>query len=179
MHPLWREEAARPVPSFDQARPTSVVQAVPQGIRPRVPRSHEAHSSAAKEEAPPRASSVVSRFEAKQTLRRLRKRFSSFGDDVGPSAGLTQNHRGEHARTSEALQQTRCPRRDREVRARMRKLSCSTLTGETGRSSAWLERCVWDAEVAGSSPAAPTRTRRTVAVPFLHALLRPVRARKP
>jgi drug/metabolite transporter (DMT)-like permease len=27
---------------------------------------------------------------------------------------------------------------------------------DAGRSSAWLERCVWDAEVAGSNPAAPT-----------------------
>jgi drug/metabolite transporter, DME family len=30
------------------------------------------------------------------------------------------------------------------------------LSEKTGRSSAWLECCVWDAEVAGSNPAAPT-----------------------
>jgi drug/metabolite transporter (DMT)-like permease len=36
-------------------------------------------------------------------------------------------------------------------------LPCGTLLREkTGRSSAWSECCVWDAEVAGSNPAAPT-----------------------
>jgi drug/metabolite transporter (DMT)-like permease len=35
-------------------------------------------------------------------------------------------------------------------------LPCGTLFREkTGRSSVWLECCVWDAEVAGSNPAAP------------------------
>lgn len=42
----------------------------------------------------------------------------------------------------------------------MRELPCDTLGEETGRSSAWSERRVWDAEVAGSDPAAPTRTDR-------------------
>ncbi len=29
------------------------------------------------------------------------------------------------------------------------------LCGSTGRSSAWLERLVWDQEVGGSNPLAP------------------------
>jgi hypothetical protein len=36
-------------------------------------------------------------------------------------------------------------------------LSLATLRPlTTDRSSAWLERCVWDAEVAGSNPVGPT-----------------------
>ena len=34
---------------------------------------------------------------------------------------------------------------------------CNTPPLTTDRSSAWLERCVWDAEVAGSNPVGPTR----------------------
>src|ERR1041385_3166828 len=30
------------------------------------------------------------------------------------------------------------------------------MAGRSGRSSAWLERVVWDHEVAGSNPVAPT-----------------------
>ena len=108
----------------------------------------------------------------------LRKGLPSFRDDMGPFAGLTQNHRGERARSSEALQQTCCARRNRKVRARVRELPCGTLGAETGRSSAWSERRVWDAEVAGSDPAAPTRTDRLTVVRFRHARLRPVRARE-
>jgi hypothetical protein len=48
----------------------------------------------------------------------------------------------------------------------MRELPCGTLGAETGRSSAWSERRVWDAEVAGSDPAAPTRTDRLTTVPL-------------
>ena len=44
------------------------------------------------------------------------------------------------------------PRRDREVRARVRELSrCANVQARTGRSSAWLERRRWVARFAGSN----------------------------
>jgi hypothetical protein len=38
----------------------------------------------------------------------------------------------------------------------MRLLKCAVQDHAAGRSSAWLERSVRDAEVAGSNPVAPT-----------------------
>ena len=43
---------------------------------------------------------------------------------------------------------------------RRRASGCNTPPLTTDRSSAWLERCVWDAEVAGSNPVGPTTSNR-------------------
>ena len=75
-------------------------------------------------------------------------------DALGSSTRFAEARRGEF---NGAPQQPRAdPGRDREVQARVRELPRSTILQSTaGRGSAWLERRVWDAEVAGSNPAAP------------------------
>ena len=44
---------------------------------------------------------------------------------------------------------------------RARRRRAALESSGTGCSSAWLERCVWDAEVAGSNPATPIRPPRS------------------
>src|SRR2546426_6749037 len=46
---------------------------------------------------------------------------------------------------------------------------CATICDTSERSSAWLEHLVWDQDVAGSNPVAPTTFLfRTEAVPLIH-----------
>jgi len=76
-------------------------------------------------------------------------------DALGSPARLTEGRRRQLDGPSEQPRTDPCG--DREVSARVRELPRSTiLQSAAGRGSAWLERRVWDAEVAGSNPAAPT-----------------------
>ena len=52
--------------------------------------------------------------------------------------------------------------------ARVMRVPSVKPSGFSGRSSAWLERPLWEREVAGSNPVAPTRTNRSTQADMQH-----------
>jgi hypothetical protein len=149
--------AAEAVERFPSARSRlpDVVQGVPEDVRRSLPPAHPPTPPSPEAPQARGTGRVVHRDQECDAVRGLWWTLPSRGDDLGSSARNKQGRRRELA-VAEA-QPCVDSRRDRKMRAGLRQLSCCTVIHTTtGRSSAWLERRVWDAEAAGSNPAVPT-----------------------
>ena len=143
---LRRNQTLRRVPPQGKGRAPDLVPQLSQGLRLRVQQSDAGAPTCPAQATPRGVPRLVCRAQGRKALHRLRRHLPSGRDAMGSSA-RDEETRGSRRPCTHG-QQDSSPRGDREVRACLCKLSRHPyICSSTGCSSAWLERCVWDAEV--------------------------------